>query len=404
MKKLALLACLLIACGERSAGFSPPREDGLKPVLHIEPDTDAENLLNLAYGAAVVSRTGELNLELSAVHAIDGISTTAWISSPGAPDETLVYSLLSPSRLKRVGVTVSVGDQVPRGLAFDASMDGKTWRELISVEPQKHNERQLWPVPETVARYVRIRSLDREKYYVRARAFHVLGDEVAPPDTPPFGGCWTINGQRASLQQDGARITGTIESEPPTYLEGGTDNRVAMLTWQQGATWGHAVLTRTPDGRHLTGLRFFTEFEIKWLGDAWYGDKCRAGFSPPLSSGGGGLKPALHLATYPLYGLAFDSKGQVIEELSKAQLDAVVPLLAGRRARITSYEVRYDTAEDNRRVTAARVASLRAALQARGVDVSRIEFVAAGNNWQGPILRSTIQRLLASRVELSFGT
>jgi hypothetical protein len=107
-----------------------------------------------------------------------------------------------------------------------------------------------------------------------------------------------------------------------------------------------------------------------------------------------------------MYGLAFDRRGQLIEELSAAQLDAVLPLLSPspRRVRITAHEVRYDTPEQNRRQTAARLASLRAALQARGVDVSRIDFVAAGSDWTGPVIKSTIQRLLASRVELSFGT
>jgi hypothetical protein len=384
VRKLALLACLFALACERAA---PVVEQTPPPAPQIEPDTDAENLLNMAYGAAVVSRTGELNLEYSAAHAIDSIGTSAWISSPGAPDETLVYSLLSPARIARVGLTTSQGDQVPKRVAFDASMDGDEWRELLAVDVQNHSEKQLWPVTPTVTRYIRVRSLDTEKYYVRARTFHALGDEVAPPETPPFTGCWTINGERASLQQDGARITGLIESKPPIHLEGGTDNRVALLTWQQGATWGHAVLTRTPDG---------SEFEVNWLGDGWFGERCSA----PL----GRLKPALRLGTYPLYGLAFASNGQVIEELSKAQLDAVIPLLKNRKAKITAYEVRYGTAEDNRRVTAARIASLKAALQARGVDVARIEFVAAGNAWNGPILRSTIQRLLASRVELSFGT
>lgn len=395
MRKLALLLAGLsaLAC-ERAV---PVPEETPAPVQKIAPDTDADNLLNMAYGAAVVSRTGELNLENSAAHAIDSVSPSNWISSPGAHDETLVYSLLSPARVTRAGVTVYQGDQVPRRVAFDTSMDGRKWRELISVEPQNHSDRQLWPVTPTVARYIRARVLDEEKYYVRVRAFHLLGDEVEPPSAPPFTGCWTINGERVLLRQEGARVTGTIESDPPTYLEGGTDNRVALLTWQQGAGWGHAVLTRTPDGAHLTGLRFFTEFELKWLGDGWFGERCGAGFSPPAPRG---LKPAPHA----LYGLAFDSKGRIVEDLSKAQLDAIVPLLKNRKAKITAYEVRYDTAEDNRLVTVARIASLRAALQARGVDLSRIEFVAAGNGWNGPLVQSTIQRLLASRVELSFGT
>lgn len=406
MKKLALLACLLVACDQRRAGSRPPAQDGVKPVLHstVEEDPDADNLLNLAYGAAVVSRTGELNLENSAAHAIDNITTSAWISSPGAPDETLVFSLLAPSKITRVGLTVSPGDQVPRRVAFDASIDGKAWRELLAVEPHNGGSRQLWPVAATVARYLRVRSLEKERYYVRVRSVHALGDEVAPPTTPPFTGCWTVNGRRAEVVQEGARITGTIDFDPPLHFEGGTDNRVALVTWQQGPTWGYAALTRTPDGAHLTGVRFYEEFNVLHLADAWFGERCDGAAAAATARKPFGGRSGRR-STFPVYGLAFDGRGRLIEPLSRPALDALVPLLStSQRIRITSRELRYDTPEENRRQTAARIQSLRAALQARGVNVGRVHFVAAGSEWTGPVIHSTLQRFLASRVEISFGT
>ena len=107
-----------------------------------------------------------------------------------------------------------------------------------------------------------------------------------------------------------------------------------------------------------------------------------------------------------LYGLVFDPNDRLVEELSAAQLDAVVPLLkdTSQRIRVVSHELRYDTAEENRRHTAARIESLRNALRSRGVNVDRIDFVAAGSDWSGPSIYTTIQRLFASRVELSLGT
>lgn len=402
MKKLALFVCLLATACERTTRETPviPPEgmpQSAAPTV-VEVDPDADNVLSLAYGASVVSRTGEMNLETSAAHLIDNLPPTAWVSPPGAAEEKLVFSLLSPTRLNRVGITVSKSLEVPRRLAFDVSTDGKKWRELIVVTPENENSRQLWPIEPTVARYIRLRTLDTVgMYYVRARTIHALGDEIEPPATPPFTGCWTVNGRPAFLLQQGARITGRIDTEPPIEIEGGTDNRVALVTWRQDGAWGHAALTRTPDGRHLTGLRFFEEFDVVHVGDAWFGDRCQAAVPASIPA----RPPRM---PHPLYGLSFDAQGNLIEELSAPQLDALVPLLAtSQHMRITSHEVRHDTPEENRRHTAARIASLRSALQARGVNLDRIELVAAGNDWRGPVLHTTLQQLFASRVELSFG-
>lgn len=402
MRKLALAGLLVIACQREPATQTPAAPE--PPVIHVESDPDADNLLSLAYGAAVVSRTGELNLETSAAHAIDNLAPTAWNSAPGAWDETIVYSLLAPARLTQVGITVSKGERVPRAIAFDTSRDGKKWQELITIEPANDDARQLWPVKETIARYIRVRSLDRDKYYVRARAFHALGNEIEPPSAPPFTGCWIINGLRAHIAQEGARLTGAIDADPPIQLEGGTDNRVGLLMWKQGPAWGYAALTRTPDGARLTGLRIFNEFDVRNAADAWFGERCQltAGQIRPM----GPTTPGGPAAPMSLYGLVFDERNEIVEALSAPQLDAIVPILRGasQRVRITSHELRYDTPDENRRHTTARTASLRRALSSRGVDLGRIEFVAAGSEWSGPSIYTTLQRLFASRVELSFGT
>ncbi len=119
----------------------------------------------------------------------------------------------------------------------------------------------------------------------------------------------------------------------------------------------------------------------------------------------GGLKPALR-RPLPLYGLVFDDQERLVEGPSKSTLDALVPLLSStsQRIRVRSHELRYDTPDENRRHTAARIESLRKALQARGVNVERIDFVSAGSDWDGHPIHTTFERFFASRVELSFGT
>jgi hypothetical protein len=369
------------------------------------PDYDANNSLNLVYGGAVVSRGGELHLETSAVHTIDGFAETAWTSAPGATEETLVYSMLTPTRLQRVGVTTMRGDDAVESVAFDTSMDGKTWTKLATLKTERTDEQQFVSVKPTVARYLRVRTSDSAgRYYVRLRGVHAVGEEVAPPLTPSFGGCWTINGQRAWLEQKGARITGMIETDPPTYLDGGTDNRAGMVMWMRGATWGYAVITRSPDGQHLSGLSFFEEVDVN-IGEGWFGERC----ADRLAAGGPATGPAALFARtkrYSLYGLAFDSNDRLIEELSAPTLDAVASLIASssQRLRVVAHELRHDTPEQNRQHTAARLQALRAALEKRGVNLARIDFVSAGNDVGGIVLRSALQRSLLSRVDLVSGT
>lgn len=400
-----LLACALAACKKEPPPPPPPPPKSTLP-LHrygasrVNPGIESDNLLDLAAGASVLSRTGELSLEASAAHSIDGLAETSWVSAPGASDETLVFSLLAPARVLRVGVTAP-GEQRPDSVRFEGSADGVRWQDLATLKPEDTKERQLAGVAKPMkARLIRIHALTSHRYYLSARAFHVLGEEVEPPRAPPFTGCWTVNGVRAHITQDGARIRGVVESDPPTFLDGGTDDRVALVTWIQGPTWGYAALTRSNDGKHLTGITFYEEIEEANVGEGWFGDACRGGVASPVAA------PETFLARagrYSLFGLVFDSREQLVEELSAPALDAVAKLLRDaprQRFRVTSREFRYNTPELNARHTGARLSALRNALGARGVDTSRLELLAAGNEWLGPPISSAIQLLLASRIDI----
>ncbi len=401
---LLFLCCAVIACREDPP--AAPKRSQVITANPATPDADVDNALGLMYGGAVVSRGGELHLESSAVHAIDGFVETAWISAPGAPEETLVFSMLGPTRLQRVGISTAGGD-VMESVAFDASADGKTWSELGTLKTSRTEERQFLTVKPTVAQYLRVRLIDPAgHYYVQLRGVHAIGEEVGPPRTPSFGGCWTINGVAAHLEQEGARISGTIATDPPTVLDGGTDNRAGMVMWMRGRTWGYAVITRSPDGEHLSGLTFFEDVNVHAIGEGWFGERCDAGRP---AAGGPVAGPAAFLERtkrYSLYGLAFDADDRLLEELSAPTLDAVVSLVSSssQRLRVIAHELRYATPEQNQQHAAARVQALRSALGKRGVNLARIDFVAAGSDWSGPILRSALHRALVSRVDLVSGT
>lgn len=382
---LLLLLCALAACKKEP----PPPAAAPKPVVHREPepDTDADNLLNFAYGGSVVSRTGELNLESSAVHAIDGFIGSVFACSPGSPRETLVYSLLAPAAVTKVGVTPSK-IEVPERVRFETSMDGRRWTEVATVKPEAGDTRQLWSIKETVARYIRVQPLD-DKYYVRLRGIHAIGREVEPPSTPSFGGCWTINGSAAQLTQEGARITGVIATDPPTYLDGGTDNRVGMVMWMQGPMWGYAALTRTPDGQQIAGLRFHEEIDSRNVGEGWFGEKCSGAGSQPAV-----LPAPQHflerMRRYSVYGLAYDSTGRLLADLSRSALGAMKTL---NPRRIVVREFRFDTPQQNQAYAKAKADALR-------VHFPNATLEVAADQWDGPPVGAALQRVLASRVDI----
>ena len=403
-----LLLCALAACRDEAPAPQPQKQpaEGAAVVIAATPDNDADNSLNLLYGAAVVSRDGELHLETSAVHTIDGFAETLWTSAPGVPEDTLVYSMLAPTRLQRVGVSTNAGGDAMESVAFDASMDGRQWTEIGTLKIARTDQRQFVDLPKpVVAQYLRVRTIDPPKrYYVRLRGVHAIGEEVAAPQTPSFGGCWRINGALAHLVQDGARITGTIAGNPPTYIEGGTDNRVGMVMWMRGPMFGYAAITRSPDGAHLSALSFFEEADRN-IGEGWFGDRC----SMHAAIGGvaGGL-PALFARAkrFSLYGLVFDGNDRLIEDVSEPTLDKLEALIAvsPQRLRLVAHELRYGDAGRNRAHAAARLASIRAALEKRGVNLARIEWINAGDDIGSIVLRSSLQRALLSRVDLVSGT
>jgi hypothetical protein len=411
--RAALLLALLALLGCEETPAPPPSEPVMTVTHHTErvpdPDYDADNLLNIAYGASVISRTAELNLENSAAHAVDGISVSAWRSAPGSPRETLVFSLPTLAAVTHIGVTAPEHNEIPTGVRFESSPDGKTWREVKTVELKGAAGPQFTDVPRFEARYLRVHTIaPAGQSYARVRSIHAIGQELARPEPRHIEGCWTINGFPAHFQQTDARVTGVIETDPPTFIDGGFDGRVVMTMWMQGPMWGYAPITLAPDGGHLTGLKFHEEMDTHQVGEAWFGERCRsAAFQAagtPASSrqdaGGPAAGPAAFLGRaerYSAFGLAFDAQDRLILSLSAPALDTI---MAMRPKRIVVREHRDDTPAKNLAHAKARSDSLRATLQSRGIDVRAIEFVAAGSDWDGPPISSAIQRLMTSRVDI----
>jgi hypothetical protein len=401
---LLVLLGLTLACKRseppppKPAQPAAQQDDGNLLNMKGETDIDVDNLLNLAYGASVVARTGESNLELSALNAIDGLSNTFWSSPPGGGVQTLTFALAARSRIERLGVTSSK-DTIPKEVRFEASADGKRWREVLVQKLEPSTDPVLADVKPFEARFLRITTTEPRAYFATLRSVHALGQELERPAARTFTGCWTINGLAAHFVQEGARLTGTIETTPPTYIDGGTDGRVARVVWLRSPNRGYATLSMDPTTRTLSGLTFYEELSSQYTAVAWFGKPCTDNGTSAIEAKE--INELLERAgRWSIYGLAFDAREQLVEEESRSTLDMLTTVLRAqqnRRLRIVARELHLD-APDQR--TAARVTALKGALQKRGIDVTKIEFVAAGSKWTTPPIIAAIQRLMASSVDL----
>jgi hypothetical protein len=378
-----LLAILLTACSPTETPTTsntstiPPTDLDMRSD-HV--DIDRDNLLNIASGAALVSRTAEMDLESSAVSAMDGMQNTRWSTPSWGPSQTAVYSLGAPSRVERLGITTYAPEtEVPDQVRFDASLDGTNWSEVLALPARKSNDEQAAAVKPFDARYLRVRTVAApEKRMTHLSSVHVYGRETAAPASPQFDGCWTVNTRPSRIVQNGG--------DQPTYLDGSVEGRVGRVMWTRGYVWGYGVLTLSPDRRQLTGLTFFQNPLTGYVGPSWIGERCSA--APAFTA----VSPEVFLQKAGHWS---------VDEASAPEIAKLVVSKPGQRFRVTAYEYREKTPEESRRRAETRLASLRTALQQHGADLTRIELVPAARPIPKTELDFAVQRILWSRMDLA---
>lgn len=357
---------LLAACREKpqAPAAKLPSEHSIIDEIDLD-DARGMNLLDLARGASIVSRTAEGTLESSAVHAIDGDWLTSWRSPPAGGQQTFVISLPARSRVEQLGAIVpSAGNEVPPKIRFDASDDGVSWREIATINLRLQRDPQVANVPPFEARYLRAQTLG-DVYYSSVHSLLAYGRELEPPRQPPIEGCWTINGMPARFTQQGTNVAGVIGNDPPMYVLGGTDGRIIRATWIRGPMWGPAILTLDPRRRALSGVRWHETVRSQDSGDGWFGAPCGA-------AGLGGLKPAA-----PEIAAAILQRARKWTAYGDSALDTLASLVAANPERFR---------------IVVRDAKQRDALRKRGV---KAEITVAQMRWT-----TEPQRVMADGVEL----
>ncbi len=375
---LGLLA--LIACSREVPPASPSSPSPGEPVSLVE----SESILNMARGASVVSRTGELTLEQTPARLIDGETDSTWTTPPNDVQQSATFSLPARARITAVGIaTFNRRAYAVRKLRFESSLDGVTFKPLLTQVLREAEIVQLKEVPATDLQYIRLIIDESHGASGTLSTLHVRGSFLAPPSLPPIAGCWSVNGSASRIVEERGTVRGTITRDSTLRMEGGSEHLVYRFAWADGPQYGLAAVTLTPDGRHLTGMKWHERAEPFTFGQTWFGEQLPGCASPVATSDEIARLWLKRAGWYPLYGLHFDDRDQLIVGTSAAALDLIARLLAtSAKIQLTAHEMRGASPEANRKQCERRLTSLRDVLTRGGADMRRIGFLPAGSDNQ----------------------
>jgi hypothetical protein len=401
------LALLLPACGGREAEPPPPppssdlpSEKRIPSELEAAHGRETGNLLNIAYGAAVVSRTAELTLDNSALRAIDGDADSMWATPPRDYHQTLVFSLGAPARIEQVGVrSPTIPLSHTSRLSIELSADGTTFTPAATMNPKVDAEPQLIAIAPREARFVRVTTHEGGARVAALQSVHVRGSFLAPPTAAPLTGCWAVNGALGRFSEKDGRVYGEVDG---FHLDGALSGGVYRFAWNKGPNWGYALATVTPDGQRFSGITWYEEAAHHSFGTTWFGERSECDLSGLADHdvAGSFLRRA---GWYPLFSLRFDARDALIVPASSgglAVLESLIRRLPGQRLRLLAREFHEASPDANRTRAVTRLESLRSALRTRGVETNNLELVPLGSGSPRRPTATAPMRQLYSVVEI----
>ncbi|MEO8217584.1 MAG: discoidin domain-containing protein [Acidobacteriota bacterium] len=383
---LVLFLALLAADCKKEAAKAPPvpaaRETAARKIMAEETAAEDANLLGFAHGAVVAERTGELNLEDSAVQAIDGTPGTVWVTPPSDPQQSLTVVLAAPSQITAVGYTAvaMTGAGTPQKIQFDASSDGTSWTPLKTIESPALKIAAMQSVDPANAAWIRVSFPEESGRTVGVASLLAAGREVGPYRRPDITGSWSINGLKGLFLQSGSRVHGTVAMSPPMTIEGGWNGRTIPFAWTRGPQYGLGVLGLSADGKYLNGEWWYEEAIPLFYGTTWFGEKLNT--YPDV--GNEFDVPETWLQRFghtPVYSIVFSTDDKLDVTGSEAGLrwvEATIRKNAGSKLTLISRNWAEQSEAGNIASGKHRLDSLRTELSRRRVPLADVTFEALG--------------------------
>lgn len=362
MKRLIALAAalLLVQCAKPRPAV-PAEQKKL-----VDDAQERMSLLDLTRGTAVVTRSGEALLEVSALRAIDGDPGSFWMTPPHELPQSMVVALPARSRIEQVGIrTVAGGGFTAKHVLFESSTEGRQFTPLTTITSADSNDAQWFSVTPSEATHLRVTMVNSPLPDHDVRLYSILarGAELEPPHPGDITGCWIVNGRNARFARRGARVIGILEmGRQPIRFDGGFDGRIYRLNWIRGNDYGMALISVAPDGQHLSGIEWHEEAIPMFFGDSWFGERQTCATSIADS---GEVMAALLRRTgrFSLYSVDVQLLRRFIPEV-----------------RFVAHEFRQPTTERNREFSQRALDALRRQLERAGVNLNGVTFVAQGSD------------------------
>ncbi len=370
---------------------------GEKP---LDDTIDRLSIVSLARGNTVVSRTGELMLDSSALRAIDDDPQTVWLPPPNDLPQSMTIALPARARIDRVGIRTD--ETLPvKHVMFEGSSDGVTFREIATIGSKETIDPQWFDVPSSEATHLRVTIVDRVTpgREVRIRSILVGGSELEAPHPGELAGCWSLNDTTARFERHGSSVTGVATmGKIPMQLDGGFDGRGYRFNWTRGNDYGYAFVAVSPDGRHFNAIEWHEEAIPLFNGDSWFGEKSPACSTPPIEAEER-ERYLRRAGRYSLFGIRFHEDGSIDREESADSLRWLARFSANNPVQLVAHEFRRGTPAQNRAIAQRELVALRAELERAGA-TTNITYVAKGSDAPRQEPASDVARALYSTVDV----
>lgn len=398
------LPILLAAC-DRGASESPNPAAAADELLIPEANDNVAALVN---GAVVVHRTGETNLALSAIRAIDSDPESWWGTPPGDISESMTLALRSPSTIRRIGYSTGIvrSAALASGLRFESSLDGVSFSELGTVRLDEPGE--AWEdVSPTRAAFLRVSNLPPMKAGAELAlvpAVLARGDaERTSIDPRTIEGTWNVNEIVVTFERSIDAVRGWSNEATTRGIDGGWDDGIVRFAFSRGNEVGIGVIVPDSRGEHLNAMMWFRRTGPPHFGTTWFGSRSTAG---PVAAEMPNVMDAYlrNESRFPLFGLSFEERR--LRPGSIVTVRRLVSLLQSNPPglfRFRAHQAGLASEQEDRQLAEAKLQALREALQSAGADPARAEFVAGG---RAEAVREpdtpwpAVQRRLNNRIDL----
>jgi hypothetical protein len=287
-RQFAAVVLFAIACAKPEA---PKPQAPLVEASVTDADTaERMSICDVARGGAIVSRTGEAVLDISAMQTIDGDPGSFWMTPLHDVPQSITIALPARARIEKVGIrTTAKGGFGANHVTFETSMDARAFSPVASITSKATEDAQWFDVSPVEASYVRVTIVDSSvpNHDVRLHSILVRGTELEPARSADITGCWNINGELARFERKGQHVIGILQTgKEPLRFDGAFDGRLYRSSWVRGNDYGMALITLSPDGQHLSGLNWHEEAIPMFFDTSLFGERaqCKLELSQPAAA------------------------------------------------------------------------------------------------------------------------